>query len=128
MTKHAARFRAILKTALRASCAALPLVAAAVLPASAASKFTLGAVQWIGYGPIYVAAAKGFFTAHGIDLNIVNFDDNAAMPGAVYSGQVTAATLTYDQVIAANAKGWNLKVVQPIDYSAGADAIVADDS
>ena len=128
MTKHAPGFRAKLKTICRASCAALPLIAAAMLPASAATKFTLGAVQWIGYGPIYVAAAKGFFTEHGLDLSIVNFDDNAAMPGAVYSGQVTASTLTYDQVIAANAKGWNLKVVQPIDYSAGADAIVADDS
>jgi hypothetical protein len=37
-----------LKTAWRASCIGLPFVAAAVLPASAASKFTLGAVQWIG--------------------------------------------------------------------------------
>lgn len=93
--------------------------------ANAGTPFTLGAVQWIGYGPIYVALDQGFFAKNGLDVKIVNFNDNAAMPGAVYSGQVSAATLTYDQVIAANSHDWNLKVVQPIDYSAGADAIVA---
>ena len=31
-------------------------------------------------------------------------------------------------MIGSDAKGWNLKVVMPIDYSAGADAIVATDS
>jgi NitT/TauT family transport system substrate-binding protein len=93
--------------------------------AKAGTPFTLGAVQWIGYGPIYVALDQGYFAKNGLDVKIVNFDDNASMPGAVYAGQVDAATLTYDQVIGANANGWNLKVVQPIDYSAGADAIVA---
>ncbi len=93
--------------------------------AKAATPFTLGAVQWIGYGPIYVALDQGYFAQNGLAVKIVNFDDNASMPGAVYTGQVDAATLTYDQVIGANSNGWNLKVVQPIDYSAGADAIVA---
>jgi NitT/TauT family transport system substrate-binding protein len=93
--------------------------------AQAGTPFKLGAVQWIGYGPIYVALDQGYFAKNGLDVKIINFDDNASMPGAVYSGQVDAATLTYDQVIGANSHGWNLKVVQPIDYSAGADAIVA---
>lgn len=93
--------------------------------AQAATKVNLGIVPWIGYGPIYVAAAKGFFTAQGLNVNLVNFDDPAAIPPAVYSGQVDAGTETYDQVIGTNAKGWDMKVVMPIDYSAGADAMVS---
>ena len=95
--------------------------------ASATTKVNLGIVPWIGYGPIYVAAAKGFFTAHGLNVNLVNFDDPSTIPGAIYSGQVAAGTLTYDQVIGTNAKGWHLKVVMPIDYSAGADAMLSAD-
>jgi NitT/TauT family transport system substrate-binding protein len=48
------------------------------------------------------------------------------MPGALQSGQIDASTLTYDQVIAADSRGWKLKVVMPVDYSVGGDAILAD--
>lgn len=106
------------------------LVTAAVLgftatTASAASQLNVGVNPWIGFAPLYVADAKGFFTAHGLDVKLVNFDAPATVPGAIYSGQIGAGAITYDQVIGANAKGWNLKVVMPIDYSAGADALLS---
>jgi len=47
------------------------------------------------------------------------------MAGALRGGEIDASTLTYDQVITADAKGWNLKVVMPLDYSVGGDAILA---
>jgi NitT/TauT family transport system substrate-binding protein len=93
--------------------------------AAAATPVSLGVVTWIGYGPIYCAAANGYYKKYGIDLNLVNFSDNSVMPGAVQSGEIDATTLTYDQVIAANARGWKLKVVMPLDYSVGGDAILA---
>ena len=86
---------------------------------------TLGVVTWIGYGPIYCAAANGFYKKYGLDVKLVNFSDNSLMPGAVQSGEIDATTLTYDQVIAANSRGWKLKVVMPVDYSVGGDAILA---
>jgi NitT/TauT family transport system substrate-binding protein len=94
-------------------------------PAGAATPVTLGVVTWIGYGPIYCAAANGYYKKYGLDVNLVNFSDNSVMPGAVQSGEIDATTLTYDQVIAANARGWKLKVVMPLDYSVGGDAILA---
>jgi NitT/TauT family transport system substrate-binding protein len=106
--------------------ASLPLLAAP-MAAIAATPVTLGIVPWIGYGPIYVAAAKGFFAEEGLTVKLVNFDDPGTIPGAIYSGQVKLGTLTYDQVVGTNAKGWHLKVVMPIDYSAGADAMVSTD-
>jgi NitT/TauT family transport system substrate-binding protein len=93
--------------------------------ARAGAPVTLGVVTWIGYGPIYCAAANGYYKKYGLDVKLINFSDNSVMAGAVQSGEIDATTLTYDQVIAANARGWKLKVVMPVDYSVGGDAILA---
>jgi NitT/TauT family transport system substrate-binding protein len=108
---------------------ALPLLALlASSRAQAGTPVTLGVVSWIGYGPIYCAVANGYFANRGFDVKLVNFADNASMPGAVQGGEVDAATLTYDQVIGAVSKGWKIKVVLAVDYSAGGDAILATDA
>src|SRR4051794_6001894 len=73
--------------------------------ACAAGKITLGMVNWIGYGPIYCAVTNGFYKRRGADVRLVTFSDNSLMPGALQGGELDASTLTYDQVIAAAAKG-----------------------
>ncbi len=93
--------------------------------AHAATPVTLGVVTWIGYGPIYCAAANGYYKRYGLDVKLITFADNSVMAGAVQGGEIDATTMTYDQVIASNARGWKLKVVMPIDYSVGGDAILA---
>jgi len=105
-------------------CAAFALLSAS-LWAHAGQRVTLGVVNWIGYGPIYCAAANGYYKREGIDVRLVTFSDNSLMAGALRGGEIDASTLTYDQVITADAKGWNLKVVMPLDYSVGGDAILA---
>jgi NitT/TauT family transport system substrate-binding protein len=105
----------------------LALCLMAVAPCAIASvPVTLGVVTWIGYGPIYCAASNGSYKKYGLDVKLVNFSDNSVMAGALQSGQIDATTLTYDQVVAANARGWKLKVVMPVDYSVGGDAILAN--
>lgn len=86
---------------------------------------TVGVVNWIGYGPLYCAVAKGYYVERGWDVRLVTFSDNSLMSGALEGGELDASTLTYDQVILADARGWNLKVVMPVDYSTGGDAILA---
>jgi len=98
----------------------LGAAAGAVLP-----QVTVGLVNWIGYGPIYCAVTNGYYKKYGIDVKPVTFSDNSLMSGALEGGEITASTLTYDQVLTANAKGWKLKVVMPVDYSVGGDAILA---
>ncbi len=105
-------------------CAAFALLSAS-LWAHAGQRVNLGVVNWIGYGPIYCAAANGYYKRDGIDVRLVTFSDNSLMSGALRGGEIDASTLTYDQVIMADAKGWNLKVVMPLDYSVGGDAILA---
>jgi NitT/TauT family transport system substrate-binding protein len=92
---------------------------------AAAGTGMLGVVNWIGYGPIYCAAANGYYKKYGLDVKLVNFTDNSVMAGALQGGEIDATTMTYDQVIGANARGWKLKVVMPVDYSVGGDAILA---
>jgi len=108
------------------SCVAVALIAIG-LPrvSSAAQTVSLGVVNWIGYGPLYCAAANGFYRKYGWDVKLVTFSDNSLMTGALEGGELGASTLTYDQVITSVAKGWKLRVVMPIDYSAGGDAILS---
>ena len=88
----------------------------------------VGVVNWIGYGPLYCAQANGYYRKYGWDVQLVTFSDNSLMSGALEGGELDASTLTYDQVILADARGWQLKVVMPIDYSTGGDAILATTS
>ena len=111
---------------LRMTCRVLVVLSLlCTLCARGATPATLGVVNWIGYGPLYCAAANGYFKKHGVDVRLVTFSDNSLMAGALRGGELDASTLTYDQVVLADAKGWGLKVVMPLDYSVGGDAIVA---
>jgi len=103
------------------------LVLACVLIApqtGAARDLNVGVVNWIGYGPLYVAAANGYYRKYGTDVHMVVFSDNSLMPGALQGGELDATTLTYDQVIMGDSRGLTLKVVMPVDYSVGGDAII----
>jgi len=91
----------------------------------AGAQVSLGVVNWIGYGPIYCAAANGDYRKYGADVRLVTFSDNSLMPGALEGAEIEASTLTYDQVITAHARGFRLKVVMPLDYSVGGDAIIS---
>ena len=102
---------------------AMPLAHAGA--AASGGRVTLGVVNWIGYGPIYCAATNGDYRRYGPEVKLVTFSDNSLMSGALAGGELNASTLTYDQVLIADARGWNLKVVMPVDYSVGGDAILA---
>jgi NitT/TauT family transport system substrate-binding protein len=115
-----------LKAPWTASLALFVFAGALVLPQTGAARdLNLGVVNWIGYGPIYVAAANGYYKKYGPEVHLVTFSDNSLMPGAVQGGELDASTLTFDQVIIADCRGLTLKVVMPVDYSAGGDAIIA---
>jgi NitT/TauT family transport system substrate-binding protein len=112
--------------------AALALVAATLLgvqaplaQAAGLTPMTIGAVIWIGYGPLYVADALGLWQKRGIKVTLRIFSDPALIPPALASGAVDGGVITYDQVIGQDARGGHTAVVMPIDYSDGGDAIVA---
>jgi NitT/TauT family transport system substrate-binding protein len=93
-----------------------------------ATPVKLGINTWIGYGPLYVAEKLDTFKKYGIEVKLVKFQDTALIGPAIESGAVDGAAITYDQVIGNVAKGLKQSVVLTLDYSNGADAIVADSS
>ena len=96
--------------------------------AQAATPMKIATVVWIGYGPFYVAEALDLYKKYNLKVSLQVFNDPALIPAAIASGAVDGGMLTYDQVVGQVAAGRNMKVVMPIDYSNGGDAIVADGS
>lgn len=122
-----------LKSALRRTALALAALATvqpaiSSSPAHAEDKVTLATVAWIGYAPFYVAVEKDLFAKYGVKVELKDFADPALIPAALASGGIQGAMYTYDQVINLVANGNDYRVVMPIDYSNGADAIVASKS
>lgn len=103
---------------------ALTLATAASL-AAGPTQMKIGTVVWIGYGPFYVADALDLYKKYNLKVSLQVFTDPALIPPALASGAIDGAMLTYDQVIGQVAAGQAQKVVMPIDYSNGGDAIVA---
>lgn len=106
----------------------LTLALGAPVAAQAGETIHIGTADWIGYAPFYVAADKGLFKKYGIDVVLQDFADPAQMPAALESGAIQGNMYTYDQVITLVANGHDYKVVMPIDYSNGADALIAPKS
>jgi len=108
--------------------AAVSLAAAGAMAAGPTANMKLATVVWIGYGPFYVADALDLYKKYNLKVSLQVFNDPALIPSAIASGAVDGGMLTYDQVVGQVAAGRNMKVVMPIDYSNGGDAIVADSS
>ena len=105
---------------------ALSLATAAAM--AAPTNMKIATVVWIGYGPFYVAESLDLFKKYNLKVSLQVFTDPALIPPAIASGAVDGGMLTYDQVVGQVAAGKAMKVVMPIDYSNGGDAIVADAS
>ncbi len=93
--------------------------------AAPAAPINIGTVVWVGYGPFYVADALGMFKKAGLDVRIRMFADPVEIPPAIAGGSLQGGMVSYNQVFGPFEKGQIQKVVLPIDYSYGADAIVA---
>ncbi|PZR66946.1 MAG: nitrate ABC transporter substrate-binding protein, partial [Stutzerimonas stutzeri] len=118
--------RSLNKTLLAAGLAVATLFSP--LASQAAERLKIGTVVWAGYGPFYVADKLDLFKPHGLDVDLQFFNDPALIPTAMVSRALDGGMLTYDQVVASVAKGLRHRVVMPIDFSYGGDAIVADAS
>jgi len=98
----------------------------ASLSVSAATSMRLALTTWIGYSPFYVAEGMNMYKKHDLKVTLQTFSDPAMLPSAVASKAADGSMMTYDQLIGAVAQGQKLKVVMPIDYSNGGDAVLAD--
>jgi NitT/TauT family transport system substrate-binding protein len=108
-------------------CVAITAVFALTIAAtaSAAGTVKLGTNVWIGYAPFYVADQLNLYKKYDTQVKLQFFTDLSLVPPALASGGVDGGLLTYDMVLGTVARGTGHRVVMPIDYSNGGDAIVA---
>lgn len=80
-------------------------------------------IQWVGYQPLHLAQALGYFSTQPVRL--ADFHSNTESLRAFRNGNVEVAALTLDEVLLLRADGHDARVILILDYSEGADAIVA---
>ncbi|MBI5839454.1 MAG: ABC transporter substrate-binding protein [Chloroflexi bacterium] len=104
---------------------AMLAVSACAPKAAEPVKIRIGTQPWIGYGPWWIAQEKGMFTAHGLDVELVDFVQDTEVNAAFASGEMDAANLATHTAIKLFANGVDLKVVLLEDASYEADAMMA---
>ncbi len=81
--------------------------------------------SWVGYGPLYLAADRGFFAEEGLELVFVDEELDAARRDAFDAGILDVEAGTIDLLVNKRAAGTPVVTVAEIDLSLGGDAIVA---
>jgi len=109
--------------------APMMLLAATVVlpqPVSAADKFNVGLVNWIGYSGLFVGEAKGYFQEEGLDVDNRVFSSPGDVLAPVMNGELAIAFTTLDVVIKlADKSPGDLVIPFLVDASRGADAFIA---
>lgn len=104
---------------------ALTLVGSSCRPPETAS-LRIGINDWPGYEFLYLAQAKGYFEAEGLNVRLVEFNSLADAARAFERGQVDGLGCTLVEMLVARARSPRDPVaVYTCDYSSGADVILA---
>lgn len=85
----------------------------------------MGTEQWIGYGPWWIAQAKGFFQKEGINVQLITFQQDADLNAALASGKTQAANIaTHTSIKLILNTHLKITPVLILDDSEGADAML----
>ncbi len=91
-----------------------------------AETLKLGHSTWVGYGPLYVAKEKGFFTEEGLEVELIVMEDPKLRFAALAAGQLDAAVTTVDTMLNYLSDQQGYRYLFALDDSKGGDGIVAD--
>lgn len=80
-------------------------------------------IEWIGYQPLQLARNSERFPTEAI--RIAEFTSNTESLRAFRNGNVEVAALTLDEALLLRADGHDIRILLLMDYSAGADTILA---
>ncbi|MBQ1875314.1 MAG: ABC transporter substrate-binding protein [Selenomonas sp.] len=88
-------------------------------------KIILGQASWIGFAPLYIAQDKGFFKAHGADVEIQSVESKSDSRSALKAGKIQGVSTTADTQVVTAATGTKLKQIVALDTSSGGDGVIA---
>jgi NitT/TauT family transport system substrate-binding protein len=80
---------------------------------------------WVGYGPFYIAQAKGFFAEEGVEIELSVMENTPLKMGALMAGRVDLMASTADEFPTYMRDGKPLRYILAVDNSAGGDGVVS---
>lgn len=102
------------------------LVTSSVMAQSETPHIKIGYSTWVGYGPLFIAQEKGYFTEQGLDVELVKVEDPKDRFVALAGNQLDGLVTTLDTA----SQYWNaetpFKVILGLDESSGGDGIVVN--
>ncbi|NDC38542.1 MAG: hypothetical protein EBZ48_10875 [Proteobacteria bacterium] len=105
------------------------LVAAVGCSKEPAPPFRVGINLWPGYEFLYLAQEKGFLKDRGVDIRLVEFNSLSDARRAFERGQLEALATTIVEVLQIRDQSKRRpQIVRVLDYSNGADKIIASPS
>jgi len=95
------------------------------LSVGAPVSITMGTEPWIGYGPWYIAQAKGFFAKEGLNVTLTTFQQDADLDASLAAGKAQVANIaTHTSIKLIFNNHLKITPVLVLDDSEGADAIL----
>jgi NitT/TauT family transport system substrate-binding protein len=91
-------------------------------------KYRIGLGPFAGFGPLYLAQAKGYFKDAGIDAELVVVTGVAERNTALRTQRIDALAAPIDYFVLSRGTGIAAKAVMAIDESVGADGLVVNSS
>ena len=111
--------------------AALAVLLAAAIAGQGCAKnpgdpLRIGINMWPGFEPIYLAQEKGFFREAGVEVRLVEFGSLSESRRAYEGGKLDGMAGTIIEVLMArDVAARDLRIFRIVDFSSGADRIVA---
>ncbi|HSA82971.1 MAG TPA: ABC transporter substrate-binding protein, partial [Geminicoccaceae bacterium] len=106
--------------------AAAVCVTASLMGAARAEPFRISYFIWPGNGPFFVAKEKGLFAKEGVEVELVNIEDHAAIFAALDAGQLQAVQGSFpDPPVFSEPDEEPWACVLVLDDSRGADGVLA---
>jgi len=93
---------------------------------AAAETVSIAHSTWVGYGPLYIARDKGFFSKNGVDVDLIVIEDPKERFPTLMADKIQMIASTVDTALLYMKKPDDFQYVGAIDDSNGGDGIVAN--
>ena len=89
-----------------------------------AARYTVATVAWMGWSPLHVAEARGFWEDRGIHVRVINYDDPIVILEAIKAGRIDFAMDMIGSLAGVYMDGAPVRALAETDWSHGGDKIV----
>ncbi|MDY6822885.1 MAG: ABC transporter substrate-binding protein [Thermodesulfobacteriota bacterium] len=86
--------------------------------------YRIATVAWIGWSPLHVAAANGFWDGLGVDVAVVDYDDPIVILEAIKAKKIDLAMDMVGSLVGIYMKGEPVVAIAETNWSHGGDKII----